>query len=172
MINFIGIRIELLNFMDTHPSRIMLETRILSVTPDNIQALVELSLELWPDAEAAEERDFWIKTLASGSGAAFLCETAPGHYAGFATVSLRTDPLEGISSQPAGYLEGIYVVETQRRRGIGKMLLAAVEDWCRQKGCREMGSDTELQNRDSQFFHAHSGFEEANRIVCYRKTLQ
>ena len=149
----------------------MLDTRILPVTPENIQPLVELSLELWPDAEAAEERNFWIKTLASGSGAAFLCETAPGQYAGFATVSLRTDPVEGIATQPAGYLEGIYVVETRRRRGIGKMLLTAVEDWCRQKGCREMGSDTELQNRDSQFFHECSGFEEANRIVCFRKTL-
>ena len=38
-------------------------------------------------------------------------------------------------------------------------------------GCTEFASDCELDNTDSLRFHLHTGFEEANRIICFRKTL-
>ena len=39
------------------------------------------------------------------------------------------------------------------------------------KGCSEFAGDCELDNRDSLKFHLARGFEEANRIICFRKAL-
>lgn len=50
-------------------------------------------------------------------------------------------------------------------------LLAACEQWAREKGCQEFASDCELDNRESLRFHLALGFAEANRIVCFRKAL-
>jgi len=59
-----------------------------------------------------------------------------------------------------------------RRRGYAAQLLSACENWAKEKGCREFASDCELDNAASLAFHLHSGFTEANRIVCFVKTLR
>ena len=43
--------------------------------------------------------------------------------------------------------------------------------WAKEKGCNEFASDCELINEDSLKFHMALGFEEANRIICFRKEL-
>lgn len=58
---------------------------------------------------------------------------------------LRRDYVEGSSTSPTGYLEGIFVLTGYRGRGLAKALLAECEKWSRQKGCREMGSDCALE---------------------------
>ncbi|MBR2266256.1 MAG: AMP-binding protein [Paludibacteraceae bacterium] len=45
------------------------------------------------------------------------------------------------------------------------------EKWAREKGCTEFAGDCELDNSDSFRFHMSLGFEEANRIICFRKEL-
>jgi aminoglycoside 6'-N-acetyltransferase I len=39
------------------------------------------------------------------------------------------------------------------------------------KGCTEFASDCELDNKESLEFHKAIGFEEVNRIICFRKNL-
>ncbi len=92
-------------------------------------------------------------------------------FIGFAHCSLRHDYVEGTDSSPVGYLEGIFVLEEYRRCGIAKALLAACEAWAKNLGCLEFASDCELTNQTSLFFHEKLGFAEANRIVCFCKTL-
>jgi len=70
-----------------------------------------------------------------------------------------------------GYLEGWYVSPEHRRAGIGRKLVQAAEDWARSKGCTEMASDAELHNTQSQQAHRRLGYEEVERIVCFRKSL-
>lgn len=50
-------------------------------------------------------------------------------------------------------------------------LLAACEGWAKEKGCAEFASDCELDNAESLRFHLAMSFEEANRIICFRKAL-
>ena len=38
-------------------------------------------------------------------------------------------------------------------------------------GCREFASDCELDNADSFKFHMAVGFEEANRVICFKKVI-
>ena len=73
--------------------------------------------------------------------------------------------------RPVGFLEGWFVLESHRGRGIGAALLRAAEEWARGHGCTEMASDTWIDNQMSQRAHEALGFEVVDRCVNYRKRL-
>ena len=132
--------------------------------------LTELALKLWPGHDREELAAEFAQTIRREDAAFFLCvdgETAVG----FAQCGLRRDYVEGTSSSPVGYLEGVFVEEAYRGQGIAKRLLAACEGWARERGCREFASDCELGNEGSLRFHLGTGFREANRIICFTKEL-
>jgi aminoglycoside 6'-N-acetyltransferase I len=54
---------------------------------------------------------------------------------------------------------------------VARALLAAVEAAARAEGLREIGSDALIGNADSLAAHAAWGFEEVERVVCFRKAL-
>lgn len=101
---------------------------------------------------------------------ALLAVMESGDVVGFAEVSLRA-VAEGCRHTPVGYLEGWYVASGWRGRGIGRRLVEAAEGWALARGCREMASDTELDNTASQAAHARLGYEEVERVVLFRKAL-
>ena len=90
---------------------------------------------------------------------------------GFAQCQLRHDYVEGTASSPVGYLEGIFVKKEYRHLGFAKELLHACEEWAKVQGCTEFASDCELDNAASFAFHMAMGFEEANRVICFRKEI-
>ena len=141
----------------------MIRKAVLSDLP----ALTDLALKLWPEHDREALAQELAAILNNEEAAIFLVENA----AGFAQCQLRHDYVEGTDSSPVGYLEGIYVEEDCRRRGLAKELLAACEAWARDRGCREFASDCELTNTQSLCFHLALGFEEANRIICFTKKL-
>ena len=133
--------------------------------------LADLALMLWPSHDAAELREEFAELLKSEEAACFLaCEA--GVPVGFAQCQLRHDYVEGTQTSPVGYLEGIFVWPEFRHRGLAKQLLGACESWAKEKGCMEFASDCELGNDASLNFHLSVGFAEANRIVCFTKTLR
>jgi len=143
---------------------------ILKATRKELGALAALALELWPDHSREEMETEFASLLERDDAACFLClwEQNP---VGFAQCQLRRDYVEGADFSPVGYLEGIFVSEGFRGRGIARQLLSACENWAKEKGCREFASDCELTNTQSLAFHLKSGFAEANRIICFVKPL-
>ena len=73
--------------------------------------------------------------------------------------------------RPVGYVKGWFVEGHHRGQGIGAQLLRAAEDWARARRCREMASDTDIENTLSQRAHEASGFAVAARAILYRKFL-
>lgn len=131
--------------------------------------LARLSLLLWPEHDKEEmEREF-RELIQKDDAAVFLAQD--GETVGFAQCQLRRDYVEGTESSPVGYLEGIFVTESCRKRGYARALLAACQDWARARGCTEFASDCELTNSESFAFHLRMGFLEANRIICFTKRL-
>ena len=133
----------------------------------DLPVLTDLALKLWPDHGREEMYEELASIMEKPDAAFFLGENASG----FAQCQLRYDYVEGTESSPVGYLEGIYVEESCRRHGLARELLAACENWTRERGCREFASDCELTNTQSLRFHLGLGFEEANRIICFTKKL-
>ena len=137
---------------------------------DDSRNVAELAMLLWPAHEINDLEKEMMEYISSDKNTVFISfvENIP---VGFAQCSLRNDYVEGTKSSPVGYLEGVFVIEKYRKRGIGKMLILQCEEWAKSKSCSEFASDCELNNIDSLKFHLQAGFEEANRIICFKKKL-
>ena len=137
---------------------------------EDVEVLADLAIQMWTDHILGEmTEDF--RRLVRNEDAVCLIEYADGKPIAFAQCQLRHDYVEGTENSPVGYLEGIFVSEGYRKKGYAAELLSECEKWAKEKGCTEFASDCELDNIDSLRFHLALGFEEANRIICFRKDL-
>jgi aminoglycoside 6'-N-acetyltransferase I len=131
---------------------------------------------LWPKA-SAEEHARELSLILEGKAPVtmpiviLVAEASDGVLAGFLEVDLRSHADGCNPSRPVGYVEGWYVSEDHRQRGIGRKLLAAAEDWARSQGCVEIASDTWIDNEVSQRVHEALAYEVVDRCVHYRKAL-
>lgn len=136
----------------------------------DISAVLALARKLWANADAKQlEKD--IASYVYGEETDVFLYDENGKPAGFAMFSVRRDYVEGSESSPVGYLEGIFIEDSFRKKGIARRLVKACETRARELGCEEFASDCELWNTDSLAFHLAVGFEEANRIICFIKKI-
>lgn len=132
--------------------------------------LAQMAVRVWENNDVGElEAEF--KGFITSIDAACFLKYADGRPVGFAQCGLRRDYVEGTQTSPVGYLEGIFVEESYRRKGYARELLKACEDWAKTKSCAEFASDCILTNEESLRFHLAVGFIEANRIICFTKNL-
>jgi aminoglycoside 6'-N-acetyltransferase I len=126
---------------------------------------------LWPQC-ASERHVTELHEYFSGGGslATFVAEESDGQLCGFIEASLRPCA-EGCTTRPVGYIEGIFVQPEFRRRGIGRLLVAAVERWAASCGCAEFASDCYTDNEASIEFHQQVGFDIARRLVHFRRVI-
>ena len=140
-------------------------------TIDDIKIVTELTLLLYSDDNTFDSLYEENQNLLKNSSQAIFLAFDDKKTIGMADCCLRTEYVEGTSGGNIGYLEGIFVLPEYRLRGIAKSLVMLCEDWSSEQGCKEFASDCELTNTDSYLFHLKIGFQEANRIICFTKTL-
>jgi len=116
-------------------------------------------------------RQLPVTVLVAESGHADT-QSADNTLVGFVEVGLRSHADGCDESQMVGFLEGWFVHKGWRRVGIGRMLEAAAEEWASGQGCKEMASDTWIDNKTSQRAHEAMGYEVVDRCVNYRKKLR
>ena len=78
----------------------------------------------------------------------------------------------GCESSPVPFIEGWYVVPEWRGHGVGRALIEAAEAHLRAAGFREMASDADVSNVEGIAAHAALGFDEIERVVCFRRPLR
>ncbi len=137
---------------------------------EDAEILARLAIQMWEDHTLAELEDEF-KEITEKEDAACFIKYVDDIPIAFAQSGLRYDYVEGTDSSPVGYLEGIFVAEKYRKNGYAAELLIECEKWAKEKNCTEFASDCELVNEDSLKFHMALGFEEANRIICFRKDI-
>jgi aminoglycoside 6'-N-acetyltransferase I len=131
-----------------------------------------LRMELWPRHTATDHgREMATFCANPDRFAQFVACDAERTALGFVELALRSDHVNGTSTSPVAFLEGIYVVPTARRRGIARALVARGERWAAGAGCREFASDARLENEASHRMHHALGFSETERVVYFRKAL-
>lgn len=121
---------------------------------------------LWPE-EGVEEAIRWRKRADTVT---LIAESAPGLLVGFAEASARPYA-DGCETSPVAFLEGWYVEPTHRHAGWGRMLLRAVAAWARSRHLTELASDSLLDDEVAIAAHLHSGFEEVERSIKFRMSL-
>ena len=146
----------------------MSEFLVRRARPEDVPALARHRAALWPEG-SVEEHAAELEPLQSTSDVTLVAASA-GAVIGFLEGRLRSHA-DGCETSPVGYLEGWFVAEEWRGRGVGRALVEAFEAWAREQGCRELASDTWLHNVVSQRAHESLGFAEVDRIVTYRKAL-
>jgi aminoglycoside 6'-N-acetyltransferase I len=148
--------------------------RVREARQGDLEALMEMQQKLWPDTARADLEPH-ARSILDGKPASTLPLTLfvaeERAVIGFLEVGLRSHADGCDESRPVGFIEGWFVEEAFRRRGAGRALMAAAEEWSRQQGCKEMGSDTWIDHEDSQKAHAALGYEVVDRCVHFRKPL-
>ena len=133
---------------------------------------LDLRLALWTDATADEHRGYMAIALAQPERFLQLMMYDENRQpVGFIEGSIRGDYVNGTESSPVGFVEGVFVVPAWRRRGVARQLYAAIADWARARGCRELASDALIDNEASQRAHRALGFRETERVVYFTKEL-
>ena len=142
----------------------------MKATEKDAEALAGLVKIVWPENTEKALTKILLDYMDS-DGSAVFAEKRDGSFIGVALCCLRHDYVEGCETSPVGYLEGVSVKEVCRKTGVAKRLLEECEQWAREKGCSEFASDCELSNAASLRFHLQNGFQEQNRIICFKKDL-
>ena len=133
---------------------------------------LQMRMALWTDATADDHRGYMAVLLAQPERFLQLMMYDENRQpVGFIEGSIRNDFVNGTESSPVGFVEGVFVVPAWRRKGVARQLFAAIGDWARARGCRELASDALLENESSQRAHRALGFEETERVVYFRRML-
>ena len=109
-----------------------------------------------------------VRTWRTG---AFVVDRGGGRLGGFIHVGTRSYA-EGATESPVAFVEEWFVDRDLRRSGHGRSLMRAAEQWARQRGHRQLASDTPLKNRRSQRAHGRLGFRVAEKLVSFIKELR
>jgi len=154
----------------------MADPRVRQANVSDSAEIAEMCALLWPDATAAEHRienEQLLKTKMCGTlpSTIFVSDDVNGRITGFLLVDLRSHADGCNPTRPVGFVEGWFVLEEHRRRGIGSAMMRAAEDWARSLGCKEMASDTWIDERNSLKAHQALGFEVVDRCIHFRKSL-
>jgi aminoglycoside 6'-N-acetyltransferase I len=128
-----------------------------------------LRCHLWPGSETehlrymadAVDRGHFVRLAVAEDGSALA----------FVEASKRVDYVNGTSSSPVAFLEGLYVEPGSRRNGVARALVDAVEAWARAEGCAELASDSPLDNAAAHAVHRALGFAETERVVYFCRAL-
>jgi aminoglycoside 6'-N-acetyltransferase I len=139
-------------------------------TADDKPDWLRMRQGLWPDAPIEYLNFDMDERLADPDYAVFIAAGEDGGPVAFIEAGLR-DYGEGCETSPVGYIEAWYVDEDIRGQKLGRDMVYSAEEWAREKGCREMASDTWLENEASIAAHWRLGYEEAERLVHFVKRL-
>jgi aminoglycoside 6'-N-acetyltransferase I len=141
-------------------------------SPENQNEWLHLRSELWPD-DSEEDLLLDIEDMLAEpeNYVQALFRMSTGEVTAFVEASVRTDYVNGTTTTPVVFLEGIYVQSAHRGYGIATKLIQFVTEWALDNGYSEMASDVLLENTESQKLHEALGFSETERVVYYCKSL-
>jgi aminoglycoside 6'-N-acetyltransferase I len=127
---------------------------------------------LWPNGLPEEHlAEMEVYQVRGGLDICLVAARSGGGLCGFVEVSVRPFA-EGSDARPVGYIEGWFVDADVRRRGIGRQLIRAAEQWAENLGLAEMASDCLVDNEASWQAHLALGYQEAERLIHFRKEIQ
>ena len=153
------------------------DTQVRRAALADCQVIGKMRHALWPDSSIEHHTEELALILAGKAPGImplvyFVAEAPNGDVVGFVEVGLRSTADGCDWARAVGYVEGWYVAESHRRRGVGAQLIEAAESWAREQGCAEMASDTQIDNTQSLQAHLRLGYEISERSILFRKSLR
>ena len=136
-----------------------------------LRALDELHAELVPAyfRPATRTEPEWRRLLGDSAALALVAvDEVEGSRPPVGFLSLRVydtpaDPT--MVPRRRGHVETLIVNARQRRRGIGRRLLATAADWARARGATEMVLTTWVGNAEADAFYERLGYRVLSRVL-------
>jgi aminoglycoside 6'-N-acetyltransferase I len=145
--------------------------RIAPLKRDQLADWQRLRAQLWPEVPGETHRREMVDLLSDLEfNAVFVAIGRDRKLHGFIEVSIRLQA-EGCGPGPIGYVEGWFVEERHRRRGVGSALMSRAEAWAAAHGCKQMASDAEVGNQIGRQAHQDLGYQEVACLAHFRKSL-
>lgn len=159
-----------------NPHPVVEGVSVRQAVPADLGEVAAMCRSLWPEVSVSEHAQDFAPLLAGKApgnlpAIVLVAQDPAGRLVGFIYAGLRSHADGCDPSHAVGYVEGWYVEPSSRCRHVGAQLVSAAEEWARSQGCREMASDTWVDNVESQLVHEALGFEVVDRCVHYRKRL-
>ena len=76
-----------------------------------------------------------------------------------------------VAADPAGLITGLVVATGERKRGIGRALMALAEEWGRERGLATMRLRARTVRKGAHAFYRSMGYVVAKRQLQFRKEL-
>ncbi len=135
-----------------------------------LRELDELHAELVPEyfRPATRTEPEWRRLLGDSTALVLVALDAGEGTSPVGFLSLRiydtpADPT--MVPRRRGHLETLIVNARQRRRGIGRRLLATATDWARARGATEMVLTTWVGNAEADAFYERLGYRVLSRVL-------
>ncbi|MEA4909743.1 MAG: GNAT family N-acetyltransferase [Chloroflexi bacterium] len=135
--------------------------------PGDIPRLAELCGQLGYPSETAQVQQRFDLIAASTQQAILVVEHSRDGVVGWAHV-LRQCFLE---SDPFAELGGLVVSERHRRTGVGRALMAGVEEWCAQQGIESIRLRSNTIRHAAHRFYQQMGFTVEKTQYTFVKRL-
>jgi len=141
------------------------------ITESDREDWVRLRAALWPGSLSDHDAETRMYFEKRPEGLTIFVAEDEGRLVGFLELDHRKYAA-GCRSSPVPFIEGWYVEPALQRKGVGRRLVEAAEAHARAAGHDEIASDTELENTGSIAAHRALGYEEVERVVCFRRSLR
>jgi GNAT superfamily N-acetyltransferase len=128
-------------------------------TPDDAEPIARLVTQLGYPATASDIPARLTRLAGHDRGAVLIAER------GDAPVGLATVHLHTVINRPrdVAWLTALVVEESARGTGVGRALVAAVEQFAREAGCERLSVTTHERRADARAFYTRLGLEQTGR---------
>ena len=144
--------------------------KIREIVESDRAAWTRLRDALWPGSLSEHDEETRAHFDNPARAPIVFVADVDGRIVGFLELDYRKYA-PGCSSSPVPFIEGWYVEPGLQRRGIGRALVDAAEAHARAAGHHEIASDVEIDNMCGLAAHRALGYEEVERVVCFRRSL-
>ena len=113
------------------------------------------------------ERDYLAQRIAAEECVIFMASDS-GEAAGFV---LLYPTFDSVMLSPVWVLHDLFVSLDQRKKGLGRRLMATAHDFCRGKGAHRVDLSTAITNTVAQPLYESMGYERDTEFYSYSLSL-
>lgn len=137
-----------------------------AATTDDLSAIRDLLLQLGYSLEPDEVRDRLAGVMGAPGHAALV-----GERGGQVISLLHLFARPALEKPPEVIVQALVVDATDRQGGVGKAMMAAAEQWTRDRGLRSVALTSHIERADAHAFYAALGYHTVATSHLLRKAI-
>lgn len=135
--------------------------------PPDYDRMAELAVQLGYQSTGKEIRARLGEMQDSNQYVVYIAELPGGQIAGWIGIYV----FRAVELDKCAEISGFVVDEQIRSRGIGKLLLAAAEEWARNHGCEAISVKSNVTRNRAHGFYEKNGYVWAKTQASFHKNL-